>query len=88
MRRPRREVGAGHCGGHHEAGLGLHVNGTGIPSEAGMCFDSAVKRPPLAEGGAEGGSERLQRTLAGVALMSKGLCEKARHHLGVKENLA
>lgn len=75
-------MGAGHCGGHHEAGLGLHV------SEAGMCFDSAAKRPPLAEGGAEGGSERLQRTLAGVALMSKGLCEKARHHLGVKETLA
>lgn len=54
-RRPRREVGAGHCGDHHEAGLGLHVSGTGLLGEAGMCFDSAVKRPPLAEGGAEGG---------------------------------
>lgn len=81
-------MGAGHCGDHHEAGLGLHVGGTGLPSEAGMCFDSAVKRPPLAEGGAEGGSEQLQRTWAGVALMSKGLCGKALHHVGVKETLA
>lgn len=81
-------MGAGHCGGHHEAGLGLHVNGMGLLSEAGMCFDSAAKRPPLTEGEAEGGSERLQRTLAGVALMSKGLCGKARHHVGVKETLA